>query len=85
MRVGWREFRQHLARRILAVANASHQVVGTSESVLAGRALQVLVFDFLERNAIFARFFFDQLLADFNGAFALVNVELVLDLVARAR
>src|ERR1700693_2554377 len=79
-----REFRQHLAGRVLAVADAGHQVVGASESVFAGRSLQVRFFNFFQRDAIFARFFFDQLFSDFNGAFALVDVEPVLDLVASA-
>ncbi len=79
------EFRQHLAGRVLAVADARHQVVGTAESVVAGRSLQVGFFDFLERDAVFARFFFDQLFSDFNGALALVNIEPVLDLVAGTR
>src|ERR1700693_3102833 len=81
---GGREFRQHLAGRVLAVADAGHQVVGASESVFAGRSLQVRFFNFFQRDAIFARFFFDQLFSDFNGAFALVDVEPVLDLVASA-
>ena len=78
-----RKLRQHLAGGILAVANAGHQVVGTAQSVVAGDSLQVGVLDVLQRDAVFARFFFDQLAADFNGALALVDVEPVLDLVAR--
>ena len=46
---------------------------------------RLLVLDFFQRDAVLARFFFDQLAADFDGALALVNVEPVLDLVARAR
>ena len=38
----------------------------------------------LPRDAILARFFFDQLASDFNGALALVNIEPMLDLVSRA-
>ena len=82
---GGSELRQHLAGGILAVADAGHQVVGTAQSVVAGGSLQVGFFDVLERDAVFARFFFDQLAADFDGALALVNVEPVLDLVAGAR
>src|SRR5208337_3934669 len=79
------EFRQDLAGGVLAVADAGHQVVGTAESVFAGRSLQVGFLNFLQRDAVFARFFFDQLASDFNGALALVDIEPVLDLVAGAR
>src|SRR5208337_4504695 len=41
--------------------------------------------NFLQRDAVFAHFFFDQLASDFNGALALVDIEPVLDLVAGAR
>src|ERR1700690_1990568 len=82
---GRREFRQHLPRGVLAIADAGHQVVGTAESVFAGRPLQIRFLDFLERDAVFARLFFNQLFADFNGALALVDVKPVLDLVAGTR
>ena len=48
---GGREFCQHLARGIFAVADAGHQVVGTAESVVAGGSLQVGIFDFFQRDA----------------------------------
>src|SRR5580698_3790723 len=80
-----REFRQHLAGGVFAVADPSHQVVGPANAVVAGDALPVGVFDVFERDAIFARLFFDQLAPDFNRALALMNVEPVLDFVAGAR
>src|SRR5579862_1655346 len=82
---GGSEFRQHLPGGILAIADACHQVVVTAESVFAGNALPVGVFNIFQRDSVFASFFFDQLLADFNSTLALVNIEPVLDLVARTR
>src|ERR1019366_5331839 len=81
---GGREFCQPLAGRVFAVADAGHQVVGTAESVFAGRSLQVGFLDFLQRDAVLARLFFDQLASDFNGALALVDFEPVLGRVGVA-
>ena len=58
---------------------------GRPSAVVGGDLLQLLVLDVLQRDAILARFFLDQLAADFNGTLALVDIEPVLDLVARAR
>ena len=52
-----RQFGQHLARGKLAVSDARHQIVDLAESIVGGDLLQLVVFDFFERNAIFARFF----------------------------
>src|SRR4030081_2084030 len=72
---GGREFRQHLAGRVLAISDAGHKIVGAAKSVFAGRSLQIGFLDFLQRDAVFARFFFDQLFSDFNGALALMDIE----------
>ncbi len=81
---GWRKTGEHLAGGELSVTDGGHQVVGAPEAELVA---DLLILDFLhvlERHAILARFFFDQLAADFDGALALVDVEPVLDLLARA-
>src|SRR6202158_5317939 len=78
------EFRHPLAGRVLALSDAGHQVVGTAESVFAGRSLQVGFLDFLQRDTVFVRFFFDQFLSNFDGALALVDGAPVLALVACA-
>src|SRR5258708_9785763 len=81
---GGQEPCKNLPRGIFSVADAGHQVIDLAQSVASGNFQQVVVFDFFERDAIFARFFLDQLAADFDGPLALMNVEPVLDLVARA-
>ena len=83
-RAGGGEFRQHLAGRIFAIADARHQIVGTAESVFAGGPLPIGFFNVFQRDSVFASFFFHQLFSDFNGALALVDVEPMLDLVAGA-
>src|SRR5580693_1081600 len=82
---GRRELREHLAGGVLAVADAGHQIVGTAESVFAGGPLPVGFLDVFQRDSVFASFFFHQLLADFNGTLALVDVQPVLDFVTGAR
>src|SRR5690242_1436216 len=75
---------QDLPRRIFAVADARHQVVGAPCAVVGGDLLPLLVLDVLERYAILAGFFLDQLAANLDGTLPLMDVEPVLDLVARA-
>ena len=77
--------RQHLPRGIFSVADAGHQVIDFAESIAGGDFQQLVVFDFFQRDAVLARFFFDHLAANLDGALALVHVEPVLDFVARAR
>src|SRR5579859_591102 len=76
---------QHLAGRIFSVTDARHQVVHLAQAIAARDFLQLFVLHVLEGDAVFARFFLDQLAPDFDGALALVNVEPVLDLIARPR
>src|SRR5437870_4375364 len=80
----WRQSPQYLACRVFTVANAGHQVVGPTQAVIGGNFLQRLVFYVFQRDAVLARFFLNQLAADFYGAFTLVNIEPVLDLVSSA-
>src|ERR1700722_4368154 len=82
---GRQQTRQHLPRGVFSVADAGHQVIDFSQAITGRNLLQLLVFDFFERDAIFARFFLDHLAADFDGTLPLVEVEPVLDLVARTR
>ena len=70
---------------MLALAQSGQQVGGRGHAVLAGDAAQVLVVDLAHRHLEFARLALQQLAADLDGARALVFVEPVLDLVARAR
>ena len=56
-----------------------------SQTILRSDLAQVIVLDVFQRYAIFARFFFNQFFADFNGALALVDVEPVFDFVASSR
>ncbi len=80
-----RQASQYLPGGKLAIADGRHQVVGTPQAVVVGDLLLLLVVDILQRDAILARLFLDQLAADLNGALALVDVEPVLDLLAGAR
>src|SRR6202140_4728316 len=75
---------QHLPRGIFSIPDARHEVVCFAQAVSGCDLLQIFVFDFLKCDTVFARFFFDQFASNFNRAFALVNIEPVLDLVARA-
>src|ERR1019366_2886987 len=83
--VGGKHARQYAARRVLAVTDGGQQVVGLGQPIFAGHARQFRFAQIFQRNAIFARLFFDQLAADFDGAFALMHVQPVLDLLAGAR
>src|SRR5208337_2938803 len=83
--LGRRKFAQHLPRRELAEANAGHQVVGPGNAIFLGYALVSLVGDILQRDAVLARFLFNQLAADFERALALVDIEPVPDLLPRPR
>src|SRR5271166_2227713 len=76
--------RQHLPRGIFSVADTGHEVVNFAKSVTGRHFEQLFVFDLFECDAIFARFLLDDLAADFDGTLALVDVQPVLDLVARA-
>src|SRR5512146_3132698 len=76
---------EHLARRILAVTDSGDEIFVTTQTVVLGYAVEGRFGDVFQRNAVLPRLFFDQLVADFNGALALVNVEPVLDLLACAR
>src|ERR1700733_14946588 len=79
------KLREDLASGIFTVSDACHQVVDFAEAVIGGGAQHGLIFDFLQSDAVFAGFFLDELASDFDSAFALVHVEPMLDLVARAR
>ena len=79
-----REFTEHLARGIFSISDPGHQIVLLAESVIGGDALELFFFNVLERNAVFARFFLNQLAANFNGALALMDVEPMLNFVTRA-
>ena len=72
-------------RGVLACAQSGEQVGGGCDAVFVGDAAQVLIVDLAHGNLELARFALQQLAADFDGAAALVLVEPVLDLVARAR
>src|SRR4029077_1707972 len=76
---------QYLTRRIFAVANARHEVIGTPRAVVGRNFLQLLVLNVLERYAILARFFLDELTANLNRALPLMDIEPMFDLVAGAR
>src|SRR4051812_46894799 len=76
-----RQLREDAPRRELAVSNPGQQFVRLAQAVLIGNFREVIVANFLQRNAILSRFLLDQLAADFNGALALVDVEPVLDLL----
>src|SRR5919204_4840795 len=78
------QFRKHLPRRKLAVANAGQQVLSPAEPIICSYSPEFFFFYVLQRDAVFARFLFDQLASDLDGAFALMNVQPVFDLVARA-
>src|SRR5579863_8679574 len=80
-----RQASQHLPRGVLAVSDSGHQVVDLAQTIVRGDLQQYVVLDLFQRNAVFARFFFDQLAPDFDGALTLMNVEPVFDLVAGAR
>jgi hypothetical protein len=56
-----------------------------AQAIIGGDLAQFFVFDFFQRDSVLASFFLDQLAPDFDRSLALVNVEPVLDLVARAR
>src|SRR5579872_2127996 len=81
---GWRQSSQDLARGILAVSDSGHQVVNLPQAVVGGDFAQFFVFEFFQRDAVLACFFFDQLASDFDGALALMNIEPVFDLIAGA-
>src|SRR5271163_679563 len=76
---------QHLPRRIFAVSYSRHQVVDLAQAVVGSDLTQLFVLDFFQRDPVFPRFFLNQLAPDFDGAFTLMDVEPVLDLVAGAR
>ena len=80
-----RGFLQHLAGGKFAVAEARVQVLDLAQAVFGGHALEIVLLDPAQLNAQAARFLFEILLADLDGALALVLVDDVLDFVARAR
>src|SRR5580692_6106345 len=80
-----RQTSQHLPSRILAVSNSRHQVVDLAQAVVGSDLAQLFIPDLFQRDPVFARFLLDQLAPDFDGAFALMNVQPVLDLVSGAR
>ncbi len=80
-----RGFLQHLAGGKLAVAEAGVEILDLAQPVFAGHAFQFGLLNPAELHAQAARFLFEILLADLDGALALVGVDDVLDLVARAR
>src|ERR1017187_7781496 len=83
--VSGKHARQNAARRVLAVTDGGQQVVGLGQPIFAGNPRQLRFAQVFQGNAIFARLFFDQLAADFDGAFALMHVQPVLDLLAGTR
>src|SRR5262249_47870971 len=82
---GWGETTENLASGGLAITDAGHKVVRTAETIVGSDLLIVLLFEVLERNAVFARLLFDQLASDFNGSFTLVDIEPVLNFLTGAR
>ena len=76
-----RKLRQHLPRRVFSVPDARHQVVGAAEAIVRGNPQEFFLFQLLQRDAVLARLFFDQLAPNFDGPFTLMNVQPVLDLV----
>ena len=74
-----------MPRGIFSVADAGHQIVNLAQSITRGNLLQVFVFNLLQGDAVLARFFLDHLAANLNGPLALMHIEPMLDLVARAR
>src|ERR1019366_1922735 len=83
--VSGKHSRQNAARRVLAVTDGGQQVVGLGQPIFAGHARQLRFAKVLQGDAILASLFFDQLAADFDGAFALVHIQPVLDLLAGTR
>ena len=80
----WLQFVEHLARGVLAEADACQQLRVGSETILAGDFVEVGLGVFGERHLILAGLAVEQLAANLNGAFALVLVDPVLDFVAGA-
>src|ERR1700692_3243812 len=39
----WREFSQHLPRRVFAVSDGSHEIVGLTQTVVGSDALKILL------------------------------------------
>src|SRR5258708_6018422 len=76
---------QYLPRRIFAVANARHEVIGTPRAVIGRNFLQLLVLNVLQRYPILARLFLDELAANLNRTLPLMDIQPMLDLVAGAR
>jgi hypothetical protein len=73
-----------LAGGVFSEANGRQQVVVRSESVLVGDTVVVGGLEAVKRDLELTGFAFEKLLADLDGAGALVLVEPVLDLVAGA-
>ncbi len=80
-----RRFREHLPRRPFAVAQVGVEIVDARTAVLGGDALPIFVGNFLQADAGVARFFFEQAAADVGGLFALVEIDPLANLAARAR
>jgi len=76
---------EHLARGVLAEADAGEQLGLRTEAVLGGDLVVVSLVILGERHLVLARLALQQLAANLHGALALVLVEPVLDLVAGAR
>src|ERR1700722_9288138 len=79
------ELVEHLTCGVFAEADAGQEIFLIAEAVLVGNALKVRRFEFVERYFVLASLALEKLLADLDGARALVLIEPVLDLVARAR
>jgi len=75
---------QHLACGELAVAERGVKVLDLSHAIFGRNAFEVVLLDARELHAEPAGFLFEILLADLDGALALIGVDDVLDFIARA-
>ena len=75
---------EHLARGVFAEADAGEQIFFAAQAVLVRDAVEVGGLELVQRHLVFAGLALQQLVADLHGARALVFIQPVLDLVARA-
>src|SRR6185437_8905534 len=81
-----REFLEYRARRKFPVPNGGQQILlGGPDSVFRSNRPIVVRLHIFEADLVLARLFFQNFAADLDGAFALMDEQPVLDLVAGAR
>ena len=78
-------FGQHLPRGPFSVAEIGVEIVHARAAVFGGDALPIVIRDFLQAHAGLPRFLFEQLPADVGGLLALVEMNPLANLAARAR